>query len=137
METITVEVKRSTFPFNTKTYIKVGDLPAFPLNSGELKELSLPSEGTYNVEVKSSWIRVSKSVLLTKATPVLHINFVLPDGYFIFSAFVIIPLAILSLIGAIKPFISGIATLIFFTPIIFYTFLASKKYFVIRSSGKV
>ena len=137
MESIKIEVKRSTFPFNTKTYIKIGELPVFALNSGELKELRIPSEGTYNVEVNSSWIKVKKSVLLTKANSVLHINFILPDVYFIISAFVIIPLAILSLVGIIKPFISGIATLIFFMPIIFFTFIASKKYFVIRSNKRI
>lgn len=134
MEGITVEVKRSTFPFNTKTYIKIGELPVFTLNSGELREVCIPSEGPYNVEVKSSWIKVKKSVMLTQETPVLNINFVLPDVYFIVSAFVVIPITILSIVGTIKPFISGIATLIFFTPIIFYTFLASKKYFKIRST---
>lgn len=135
MEGITVEVKRSTFPLNTKTFIKIGELPVFTLKSGELKEIKVPAEGNYNVEVKSSWVKVKKSVLLSKENSLLQIDFALPDVYFIISAFVIIPLAIFSVVGIIKPFISGISTLIFFAPILFYTFFASKRYFKVNSKN--
>lgn len=137
MEGINVEIKRSTFPFNTNTFIKVGNLPVFTMKSGELKEILLPQEGSYDVEVKSAWVKSRKQITITKDKPVIKISFVLPDIYFIISAFIIIPIAVLSLVGMVEPYISGIATLVFFIPILFYTFLASKWYFRISTNKKL
>jgi hypothetical protein len=133
MKDLFIEVRRSSFPFNLKTFVKIGDNPVFSVYSGDSKEILLKSEGDYEIEVRSFWIVCKRKITLNNYTPILKIDFALPDTYFIISAFIIIPIAILSLIGVIKPFVSGLATLLFLLPILYYTFFSSKRYFKINT----
>lgn len=134
MNPLIIEVRKGTFPLYNKAKVKIAD-QWFDIVSNEIKTISIEEEGNYEVEVVSQWIRCKKLIKLDKNKSIIYLNFALPNWYFFIAAFILIPLSVLAVANIIIPIVLAIPLLIFFLPILYYTFIRTDKYFNISTNS--
>ncbi|MDX9880762.1 MAG: hypothetical protein RBS73_01775 [Prolixibacteraceae bacterium] len=132
MNNIIVTTKRSVFPL-TKFYFSIGK-NNYSIRPGELKKIELYEEGAYEVIVSTYWIN-KKVRLILKNQSILSIAHIIPDAYYLIGTAIVVCLSILGLLGIISAVLLSGTILLYFLPLIYYTFFKPNDYFKIEVKG--
>jgi len=130
MNDLTVTIKRSVFPL-TRFYLNIDNENYF-INPGEIKKIKLSSdEKVYEVIASSYWINKKVSLFL-KNKSILSIKHIIPDFYYLIGTAVVIILSILTFLGMINALLFSGIVLLYFLPVVYFTFIKPTKYFRIE-----
>ena len=133
MSQIEVKLERSVFPI-THLFLSIGTQD-YSLKPGELKQIKLPKEGKYEILVSSYWIKNQISMPL-KNNSTIKVKHILPDIFYLIGIPTILLLSTLTFIGLVDLSTLSIALLIYFTPLMYFTFFGKEKYFKIVVDNK-
>ncbi|SMO69274.1 hypothetical protein [Gracilimonas mengyeensis] len=128
MDDITVTVERSTFPL-TRFFLTVG-LGDYELRPGELKKITLPESGEYEIIASSYWIKKKVNVALANNS-VIKVKHGIPDAFYLLGIPVIIILSVLTFFEFVGTGVMLTALLVYFLPLLYITFLKKDNYFKI------
>lgn len=126
MEDIEIKVTRSAFPLTT--FFLVLGSKNYSLRPGEVKIIKLPKEDKYEVTASSYWIS-NKVEMQLSDNSVVKIKHVIPDLFYLIGIPLIVFLSSLTFFEIIDYFSLSIVLLIYFTPLMYYTFIGKNKYF--------
>ena len=123
-----ISFSRSTFPLST-FYLTIGN-KNISLKPGQNKKVSIGSSKIDEITVSSYWIKKRANFELKNNSNIV-VNHVLPDIYYIIGVSIIILLSFLTFIGIVNALILSVIVIVYYVPIMYFTFFKKEKYFKI------